>query len=342
MTNSIYSTHALMATVRSLKRPKTFLLDNWFKTIQTEESEEIHFDVQVGNRKIAPFVAPQNKAQVIERDGYRTDTFKTAYVKPLTALRPKDTLKRAMGEQIGGIELTLQQRRALAVAETLMDHTDRITRVLEIMAASALRTGTVTVSGEGFETQNVNFGRDSDLTIVLEGSDKWNTSTATPLDDIDEAVEKVHEIEGAEIDSIVMDPFAWRAFRKDAKVLEALDNRRAAGISPVELGTISLAKGAKYVGSIGSLSFYVYSEYYEDVDGETKPLLPAGTVIGVSSDLGGVRAFGAIQDEEALIATEFYPTSWVEKNPSARFIMTQSAPLVVPTRPNATFSMSVL
>lgn len=339
---SIYSSHALRTTVRSLKRPKTFLLDNWFKVIQTEEAEEIHFDVQVGNRKIAPFVGPQSKAQTIERDGYRTDTFKTAYIKPLTVLRPKDTLKRAMGEQIGGLELTLQQRRALAVAETLMDHTDRITRVMEIMAATALRTGTVTVSGEGFETQVVNFNRHAALSIVLTGSDKWGTATATPLDDIDEAIEKVHEIEGADIDSIVMDPFAWRAFRKDAKVLEALDNRRAAGIGPIELGTISLAKGAKYVGSIGSVNYYVYSEYYEDVDGVTKPLLPAGTVIGVSSDLGGVRAFGAIMDEEALIATEFYPSSWVEKNPSARMIMTQSAPLVVPTRPNSTFSMSVL
>jgi hypothetical protein len=59
-------------------------------------------------------------------------------------------------------------------------------------------------------------------------------------------------------------------------------------------------------------------------------------------DLGGVQAFGAIMDEEVLIATEFYPSSWVEKNPSARFIMTQSAPLVVPTRPNNIFPMSVL
>lgn len=338
----IYSTHALRATVRSLKRPKTFFLDNWFKTIQTEEAEEIHFDVEIGNRKIAPFVGPQSKAQTIERDGYRTDTFKTAYIKPLTVLRPKDTLKRAMGEQIGGIELTLQQRRALAVAETLMDHTDRITRVQEIMAASALVSGTVTVAGEGFETQIVNFNRNSALKIVLSGTDKWGTSTATPLDDIDEAIEKVHEIEGADIDSIVMDPYAWRAFRKDAKVIEALDNRRAVGVGPIELGTISLAKGAKYVGSIGSVNYYVYSEYYEDIDGTTKPLLPAGTVVGISTDLGGVRAFGAIMDEEALFAAEFYPTSWVEKNPSARMIMTQSAPLVVPTRPNSTFSMSVL
>jgi len=175
----IYSTHALKATVRSLKRPKTFFLDNWFKTIQTEEAEEIHFDVEIGNRKIAPFVGPQSKAQTIERDGYRTDTFRTAYIKPLTVLRPKDTLKRAMGEQIGGIELSLQQRRALAVAETLMDHTDRITRVQEIMAASALVNGSVTVAGEGFETQVVNFNRNAALKIVLTSGDKWSASTAT-------------------------------------------------------------------------------------------------------------------------------------------------------------------
>ncbi len=338
----IYSTNAMLATVRTLLRPKTFLLDNWFKTIQTEEAEEVHFDVEIGNRKVAPFVGPETKAKTIERDGYRTDTFKPAYVKPLTTLKPRDTLKRAMGEQIGGMQLTLQQRRALAVAETLMDHTAQITRVQEIMAASALVSGTITVEGEGFETQFVNFNRNSALKITLAGSDLWSAGTSNPLNDIDEAIEKVHELEGADIDSIVMDPFAWRAFRKNADVREALDNRRAVGVGPIELGTISLAKGAKYVGSIGSVNYYVYSEYYTDADGVTQPLLPAGTVIGISSDLGGVRAFGAILDEEALIATEFYPTSWVEKNPSARFVMTQSAPLVVPTRPNSTFSMSVL
>ncbi len=338
----LYSTHALMTTVRSLKRPKTFFLDNWFKTIQTEESAEVHFDVQIGNRKVAPFVGPESKAKTIERDGYRTDTFKPAYVKPLTMLKPRDTLKRAMGEQIGGIQLTLQQRRALIVAETLMDHTDRITRVQEIMAASALVNGTITVEGEGFETQVVNFNRNAALKVVLTGTDRWGQSGAKPLDDIEEWVEKVHEVEGADIDSIVMDPFAWRAFRADGDVRDALDNRRAAGIGPIELGTISLSKGAKYVGSIGSINYYVYSEYWTDDEGVTHPLLPAGTVVGVSSDLGGVRAFGAIMDEDSLQAVEFFPTSWVEKNPSGRMIMTQSAPLVVPTRPNGTFSASVL
>lgn len=341
---SIYTTQALLGALRNLKRPKRFLLDTAFTQVQTEESEEVHFDVQVGARRVAPFVAPEMQGKVQDRLGYNTATFKPAYLKPKTVVRPSAALKRALGEQIGGGQFTAAQRKEAIVAEILFDHADQITRRLELMAASALLTGTITVSGDGYATQVVNFGRDIDLTIGLTSGDKWDQSTSTPIDDIEEWIELVHELEGASVHKVIMDPVAYKHFKRNKQVIEVLDVRRAAGTNTLELGAMDLATGAKFGGNFGSFEVWVYSDYYfDDATGTTKPVLPAGTVIGIGDELSGIRAFGAIHDEAAGIqALEMFPKSWVQEDPSVRFIMTQSAPLVVPGRPNASFAATVI
>jgi len=340
----LYRTDAMLGAIRSLKRPKPWILETYFPLVQTEESEEIHFDVEIGKRKLAPFVAPTAQGVIVERNGFQTNTFRPAYIKQKTPLRPGAALRRAMGEQLGGGQLTAAQRQAANLAQTLYDHVDRITRRLNHMATEALVSGTVTVKGEGYAPHVVNFGRSSDLSIALTGVDKWDDEDADPIRDIEEAIELVHEIEGASIYRVTMDPVAWRLFKANRRVQAILDNRRAAGANTAEFGGLDLAKGAQFGGTFGSFEVWIYSEFYEDPDtGETKPVLPAGTVIGASDDMQGVRAFGAIHDEEAGIqALEFFPKSWVEKDPGVRFVMTQSAPLVVPTRPNASFCMTVI
>lgn len=136
--SSIYTTQALLGALRNLKRPKRFLLDTAFTQVQTEESEEVHFDVQIGARRVAPFVAPEMQGKVQDRLGFQTATFRPAYLKPKTVVRPSAALKRAMGETIGGGQFTAAQRKEAIVAEILYDHADQITRRLELMAASAL------------------------------------------------------------------------------------------------------------------------------------------------------------------------------------------------------------
>lgn len=342
---NIYSTNAMLGVLASLVRPRLGILDMWFNTEQTEESEDIHFDIEVRKRKIAPFVAPTSQGKIVEREGFETATFRPAYVKPKTPLRPADALKRKLGEGLTP-QFTAAQRRQASLAETLLDHADQVSRRLNLMAIEAVVDGKVTVSGEGYATKVVNFGRDNALSIVLSGSDKWSDPASTPLDDIEDAIELVHELEGADITDIVMDPVATKLFRRNAQVKEVLDIRRAAGAPTAELGGLGMAaapNGLKFVGNFGSYVVWSYSEYYVDpATGETKPALAAGTVIGGSSAIEGLRAYGAIHDEDAgMQALPLFPKSWVEQDPSVRFVMTQAAPLIVPRRPNASFSMKV-
>lgn len=72
------------------------------------------------------------------------------------------------------------------------------------------------------------------------------------------------------------------------------------------------------------------------------PMMPDNYIIMGSAAIEGARCFGSIMDEDfAYGAMAYAPKSWVEKNPSRRHLLMQSAPIMVPTRPNASFAAKV-
>jgi hypothetical protein len=55
-----------------------------------------------------------------------------------------------------------------------------------------------------------------------------------------------------------------------------------------------------------------------------------------------VQHYGAIKDEAAgMQALDYFSKSWTQPDPAVRFLMLQSAPLVVPYRVNATLAAKV-
>ena len=57
----------------------------------------------------------------------------------------------------------------------------------------------------------------------------------------------------------------------------------------------------------------------------------------------GVRAFGAILDPRAgYQALPIYSKNWIAEDPAAEYIMSQSAPLMIPGRPNASLKATVV
>jgi (p)ppGpp synthase/HD superfamily hydrolase len=190
--DNIFDTSVLVQVVPNLLTSQNWLLDRFFPNVVTYETEEVAIDVDVGLRRMAPFVSPLVEGKVVESRKYQTNTFKPAYIKDLRAPDLRKPIRRMIGERIGG-EYTAGEREMLNLQFEMADQIDMIHRRLEWMASSALVSGTVTVVGEGYETKVVNFGRASDLTITLSGSDKWPQSVAAgatntqPSDDIEVA-----------------------------------------------------------------------------------------------------------------------------------------------------------
>jgi hypothetical protein len=98
------------------------------------------------------------------------------------------------------------------------------------------------------------------------------------------------------------------------------------------------------MGNIEGFNIWVYSGWYVDpADGVEKPIIPPGTVIMASPAIEGVQAYGAIRDEEiGLQPVPYYVKSWIQYDPSVRYVMLQSAPIMVPFRPNASVAAKVL
>jgi len=336
-----FSTNFLIKVIQGLPRGPMGLLQRYFPQVIEEESEEIHFDRSIRYRIMAPFVSPRVEGQIIEERGFHTDTFKPAYVKPKTPLDPTRAVKRVAGEQIGG-SLSPEQRQMLRITNTLQDHLNYIDRRLEWMAAQALLSGSVTVSGDKYPEVVVSFGRDAALTVTLAGNDLWSdTANSDPLGDLQAwSLLGMQKPGGAPLIDFVMDPDAFTAFRNHPKVQTKLDTRREQGSELV--GRPQMDEGLHFKGTIDGFNIWVYQAWYEVTIGTLVPFFPSGTVVGATPAIEGVQHFGAILDEDVLEAMAFYPKSWVEPDPSRRFVMTQSAPLVVPGRPNASLKASVL
>lgn len=335
----IYTTAVLGRVVSELPPPAPFILNSFFRTVQTENSEEIHFDVDSGRRRLAPFVSPIVAGKVVQSKGYTTKTFKPAYIKDKRVFTPNRPFKRAIGERIGG-ELTPAQRLQFMLANDLNDQIAMLTRRQEVMAVEALRTGKITVAGDEYPTVEVNFGRDSALTPpALTSTARWGQSAGKPLENLQTWSLLVTEKSGATANVVIMDPKAYALFAADAEVQKLLDRFRGRDtLNPTVIG-----EGGRYMGSTGDFDIYVYSGWYEHPStGAVTPYLPDYTVIITSPDLEGVRAYGAIQDEEAgFQAVPYFPKSWLEKDPAVRYLMLQSAPLPVPYRINASLCATV-
>jgi hypothetical protein len=108
-------------------------------------------------------------------------------------------------------------------------------------------------------------------------------------------------------------------------------------------------ENAQYKGKWGEFDLWTWQGRFVEQDGTTDRVLAAEELFmtappSAEDGTGGVHgipAFGAIMDDDALQPIDIFPSQWKEKDPSTRQIMSQSAPLMIPGRPNATLKAKV-
>ena len=307
------------------------------------DTEEVYIDKVDTARRLAPFVSPLVAGRAERSRGFTTRSFKPAYVKPKHIVEPSKALKRRAGERLTGT-MTPAERFDAATVDNLQLEEDQITRREEWMASELLRTGSVTVSGEDYPSQSVDLGRDATHTKALTLTARWGESGVSPYTDVKTWATQVAKKSGAHPGTVVMDPLACDLFQKDAEVRSVLDNRRQNSGNFDMLGRANGAQGEElvYIGSIGQFEIYQYSNVYSLDDGTAANLMPDYTVIMGSRNLcEGWRLYGAIQDKGALRGMARFPKMWDTQDPSAVFTMTQSAPLPILGRPDATLCATV-
>ncbi len=343
----IYTTGAIAATIRAIVEPKPFLLETFFRNVITSQTEEILFDVEIKRRRVAPFVAPHVPGKLVASPGYRTDRFTPAMIKDLRQPDINRPLKRAIGEQVGGAPaMTPLMREAAILKEELTDQKTLNTRRLELMAADALDDGILTVTGEGYPAVNVDFTRPGGHTVTLAGAARWGQAGISPVANLITWRQTFLQNSGLPATDIVMTPDAWAALVADPLFKTAVDTTLRGTAAQANF-IPEATEGGELVGYLNTTTrLWTYMNWYVDpADDTEKSVLAAGTVLmgNNSPDGSQTRAFGAIPDAElGYPSVDFAAKSWVEKNPGQRQLLAMSAPLMVLSRPAATFRARVL
>lgn len=338
----VYDTHTLARVMdERIDTPSTFLLDLFFPTAQNFDTESIDFDLIKTGRKLAPFVHPDASAKPVASGGYITKSFKPANVKMLEVVKPGRAMKRRAGERYSG-EMAPSERMDAIMVDVLAAQERALLFRLEWMAAQALRFGKVTVEGDDYPTQVVDYERDASLTVTLAGANRWGETGVKTMDSIETWATAVQDKCGIAPTQVTLGGSAWKLARADEDFRKVLDIRRQP-TGNVELGPIKPddVSRARYLGGVGDFEFWTYQQSYENADGSSARFIDDFNVIMGSPAIEGVRAFGAIQDVTSLVPQEIFRKVYDTENPSRRHAYSESAPLVVPSRVNASFCAKV-
>ena len=333
------------------------------------DQEYIRFDQVNASRKLAPFALPNAPGRPIYRgDGEEIRAFKPAYIKPKDAVTPGEFLSMTGPEVSGRVPLqTPAGRMAQKVIAITQFHRQAIERTWDWMFAKCLIDAQIDIRYQGDDgltgqTVTVAYGRDAANTVDNSGT-PWATATTDIFAQIQSAVDIVGAAEfGGPVTDLLMGPTAANSFltffnrsstgtargRGSGSGLDMLDrsfagaesvlvNRGIVRTDPLNpftfLGRLAPDLQCWKVSGMGN--------QFQNDDGTMTQILGNNEVIFVSPAVEMVQAYGAILDVNEFRAQNIFVKMWDEQDPSARFIMSQSAPLPIVVNPNATLKMTV-
>jgi hypothetical protein len=203
-------TSTMLGVVHKIGKFQAYFLEKYFRTEFTSGDKKIHFDEISDDVITAPFVSPVVAGKVHKDRGGKLKSFQPAYLKPKHVVEPGKTLQRRPGEQYLGT-MTPAQRKEAVKTDLLMKQDKSITYREEWMAAQAVLYGKVTVKGEDYPEQLVDFERSADNNRVLVGPAKWDTVDPLTYDPTNDLTNWAENATG-EINSIDMGKGAWTKF----------------------------------------------------------------------------------------------------------------------------------
>ncbi len=336
-------------------------LDTYFTERHFSAEKAIRMaELDTPDRRMAPFVLPTENGKPIFRErGATVKEIEPAYIKPKDAVRVVDARNPTVSELLMDQPLSLQQRFDMATAKRAA-YQLRTIRMRECwMAARAFIDAKVNIAyerdqGAAFPEVEVDFDRDAGHTVV-KGSNYWSSTSTLILDDIETWANTMVEAKfGGWPTRLYLGSEVAKFFHKNTQVQDDLVASQVRRGTETDLTTgIQMRAGKSNplvrIGTVGKgIEVVSYRDQVENANGSMVDLLDPKDVLLVADGATGTRAYGAIYDLDALqdgraISTDIYTKMWQTVGDLAdSYVMSQSAPLMIPLYPNRTFKATVL
>lgn len=346
----LFTPEIMDGVIKAMPPVHTFFKDTFFNVVKPEYAEKVRVEFVKGSRKVAPFVNLKDKAKVIKKLGYSSETFETPVIRVKDVTTIEDMLKRLPGELLQNSGITPLDRGIQLMAEQLSSFEEMISRREEWMCVKAMMDGVIPVVGEG-----VNYEIDFGFTNKSAVSVLWDstTGTPTPYKDLQAAVLQC-KMKGYRTPNIcIMERSAYNAFIEACKKDEYFKNQKEI-FDVITVRPERRNDAVTFVGRLRDpdLDIYVYDEWYVDdwTDPENpveKSLMPKGKILLASTTARtslyyGLQVFTDPQtgNFRQVIGTRA-ADSWVQKDPDARFLTLNARPLPVPHEVDSWYVMTV-
>jgi len=338
----IFEPRRLIGLMNQTRPRSSFLQDMFFSKRMTHDTRSIEVDIIKGRRRLAPFVSPMDKGVVVNRQGAITRTVTMPYIKVVIPTEAGQALaQKAAGTTV--YQTTPQQRMNQILAKDTLMLRDMVARREESMCADALVNGKVTAIGEGIDAV-VDFLRPASHRVVNTATaNAWDAAGVDIFQQLRTHARTISRTSGFNPNVCVMGSAAADAF---LKFVTAQPSTRL-NSTKLENGQIKLSglqSGATYLGNVEGVDFYEYNEWAENAAGVEQPLLAPAQVIFGSTQGESIMHFGVIEDLAVgrNWASEYFVKSYVEDNPSVRFLLAQSSPLPALHRIESVMSITAL
>lgn len=291
----IRETYKLVKTVKKMYPVVQFLKDRYFPDGPVYYSERALIEFKKKGRKIAPFVVPLVNGIIMEKDGYRTDVVDAPYIAPKRVITAKELEQKAFGESPESGRSPEQRENELE-SEFIDDNRISILRRHEKMCADILLTGQVIMKHYATAEDAAN-GENYDFKYLrfYEGEFKNKYKFTKKFKDMTTS-EKIQEFykmatvlrkRGVRATDIVMTSDVSMLLMSDKDFLEFYNKAKVniGEINPTELPDGVVSNGSININGV-VMTLFTYDEIYEDLDGEEKAILPAGTIAFLQPNMG--------------------------------------------------------
>lgn len=329
--DNLFSIRSLTTAVNEIKTAESRVFDRLFRgKAHMEVSSRLAFDVISGSEGILNNISVAAPAVVTKKTGRRVVTLEAPRVASKRFIATSDLGDvRAYGSQVR-VELMADR-----IATEQLDMRNVMDRTLEFWAVNALKGK---IYDADLSTVLVDYGLDAGHAKTLAGGDLWSAgSTSDPLANLREWKLLIEDDSAAAITG-------WLAFCgyevmdaliKHPDVVENLKTQR--GVQLLETGRVEIVAGVE---------FQEYNGSFVDDGGTRRRFVDPKQVIlvGLCADLTDCP-YAPIVDDEASGGVGnvdqngrgvlFFSKSWQEKDPSGRWIKSETRPLPVLQRPGA-------